>query len=79
MLYEIAYAFGSMIKPFSIFTVLPRDRVSDRLLIRDISISSSLLVVEEDENAIDPLVLFSTENPSSNSGKKVNLILWLPL
>ena len=64
VLYEIAYAFGSMTTAFSIFTVMPRARISEDSLISDISGVSTGLVVEDDEATPDPLLLFSEPTPT---------------
>lgn len=53
MLYEIAYAFGSMERPFSLYTMLPRQRVNEDCLIRDLT-PSTVLHIEEDAKGCDP-------------------------
>ena len=66
VLYEIAYAFGSMTTAFSIFTMMPRARISEDSLISDVSGVSTGLVVEEDEAAPDPLLSFSEPTPTGS-------------
>ena len=66
VLYEIAYAFGNMTTAFSIFTMIPHARISEHSLISDISGVSTGLVVEDDEAAPDPLLLFSEPTPTGS-------------
>ena len=53
VLYEIATAYGNMTKGFSIHTIIPREVVPTTCTVKDIK--SSVLVVEELENAPDLL------------------------
>ena len=66
MLYEIAFAFGSMTSAFSISTMMPHARISEDWLISDITGVSMGLVVEEDEASPDPL-LFLCDSTSAVS------------
>jgi hypothetical protein len=59
--YEIAFGYCSenlLNQPFSLFTVLPRKRVPEDSLFGSVE-PSSLLIVEDDETATDPLILFA--------------------
>ena len=53
MLYEIVYAFGTVSASFSIYTMIPRQRISEKEPIYNIN--TSVLVVEEDDSVLDPL------------------------
>ncbi|KAL5515643.1 hypothetical protein EMCRGX_G000838 [Ephydatia muelleri] len=53
VLYEIATAYGNVTKGFSIHTIIPRELVPVTCQVKDIS--SSVLIVEEGENAPDLL------------------------
>ena len=53
VLYEIATAYGNMTKGFSIHTIIPRELVPTTCRVKDIP--SSVLIVEEVENAPDLL------------------------
>ena len=53
VLYEIATAYGNVTKGFSIHTIIPRELVLVTCQVKDIS--SSVLIVEEVENAPDLL------------------------
>ena len=55
VLYEISYAYGTMMGGFSIFTLMPRERVNCQSNIQEICSSSTVLVVESDESAPDPV------------------------
>lgn len=57
ILYEIAYGFGCVKVGFTIYTVLPRMRVHENDIIKDVK--SGVLVVEVDSGAADPLVSLS--------------------
>ena len=46
VLYEVAFAFGAMKTAFSIFTTVPRVRVDERDVIRNVS--TGVLVAEDD-------------------------------
>lgn len=65
MLYEIAYAYGSMTAAFSISTLLPRTRISESCLISDITGVSTGLVVEVGEDSLEPL-LFLCDSESAS-------------
>lgn len=58
VLYEIALAFsdGDVIPPLSLFTNVPRKRVSENELVTTVACTSSVLVMEEDEDGWDPLL-----------------------
>ena len=58
ILYEVAFSFGRkcVLKPFSVFSILPRKRIAVDDIIA--SVDSSVVVVQPDEAAIDPLDLF---------------------
>ena len=53
MLYEVVYAFGSMPAYFSIYTMIPRHCISEQESIYHIT--TSVLIVEEDDSILDPL------------------------
>ena len=53
MLYEIVYAFGNVSAHFSIYTMIPRHRISEQESI--CNITTSVLIVEEDDSVLDPL------------------------
>ena len=63
VLYEIAYAYGSISTPFSMYTMLPRMRIPQDGVVSDVSGVSTGLVVEEDESAPDPLNFLSETIP----------------
>ena len=48
--------FGGILSPFSIFMMRPRRRLNEEEAISDVCVSPTVLVVEEDSNAIDPLL-----------------------
>ena len=58
VLYEIAYAFGSVTGAFSIFTRMPKSRVCEDKVVDDIN--SDVLMVEEDGGSREPLLFFSS-------------------
>ena len=53
MLYEIAFAFGSLTGPFYIYTLRPRTKVSQDGVITDIGNPPLVLVVEESDDGPD--------------------------
>lgn len=59
VLYEIAYAYGKISTPFSMYTMLPRTRIPQDGVVSDVSGVSTGLVVEDDESAPDPLNFLS--------------------
>ena len=55
-IYEVAFASSSLTQPFNIYSIAPRRLISPNLPLSQLQLHGSVLVVEETDEAQDPLV-----------------------
>lgn len=63
VLYEVAYAFGQCDGPISLFNVLPKTRIDENGRVGDVC--GDIVMVEYDDSASEPVMLFSPEMPNT--------------
>ena len=55
-IYEVAFASSSLTQPFNIYSIAPRQLISPNLPLDQLQLHGSVLIVEESDEAQDPLV-----------------------
>ena len=55
ILYEVAFAYGSMGQGFSLYTSMPKTKVTYSSTVTKVASSSTIIIVESDAGAPDPM------------------------
>ena len=55
VLYEIAFAYGSMAQGFSLYTSMPKTKVTYSSTVAKVASISTIIIVESDAGAPDPM------------------------
>ena len=71
ILYEIALAFGEVSPPLSLFTIVPRKRISEKDPVSVVARTSSVLFMEEDDDGWDPFMHGTHTTSNEMNGSKV--------